>query len=447
MAIRTIKLRRTNLAWDSSDLEGKTLQFGEPLYNANSNDLVIGSTDGQLVGAVNKVFHAVPKTLKGKALYLDGSALKNEDETTVTIDAASSISGVLNVANGGTGQTSAVNAANAFMNALSTGTSTPTDTDYYISQYAGGGTSTTTYHRRPHSALWTYIKGKANAVYAAMSHTHSAGEITSGTLAVARGGTNASNKTDANNNLGAWSLSVGTAIPANADLNNYSTEGNYTCTAISTAKTLLNTPYGNASPNTPAFIMKVIYTSGTNIGYIRQEIFEFLSFNHWVRIGDVAEGYWRPWSLYTYKSGTAAVGSANQPAYVEASGNIAAVSTVNVAYGGTGRNTLTTNAVLSGNGTGQVKMTATAKGAAYATSANGALTFGTLPIAQGGTGVTSLAALKTSLGIDSIGVWYAGTSAPSNTNLLWIDTNATTGGLKYYKNSTDKWVHVPVAFV
>lgn len=41
-------------------------------------------------------------------------------------------------------------------------------------------------------------------------------------------------------------------------------------------------------------------------------------------------------------------------------------------------------------------------------------------------------------------VWYYGASKPSNTKLLWIDSNATTGGLKYH-NGTD-WVHVPVAW-
>ena len=67
---------------------------------------------------------------------------------------------------GGTGQTSLVNSANALINALSTGASAPTDNDYFVSQYASGGTTTTTYHRRPVSALWTYIKGKADSVYA-----------------------------------------------------------------------------------------------------------------------------------------------------------------------------------------------------------------------------------------------------------------------------------------
>lgn len=69
------------------------------------------------------------------------------------------------------------------INTLAEGTSAPTDNDYYIAQYAGGGTSTTTYTRRLHSALWSYIKGKADSVYqakgsyAASSHTHTIAQI------------------------------------------------------------------------------------------------------------------------------------------------------------------------------------------------------------------------------------------------------------------------------
>ena len=61
---------------------------------------------------------------------------------------------------------------NTMINALTTGASTPTDADYYVSQYVGGGSTTTTYHRRPMSALWAYIKSKAESVFAAKSHTH-----------------------------------------------------------------------------------------------------------------------------------------------------------------------------------------------------------------------------------------------------------------------------------
>lgn len=41
-------------------------------------------------------------------------------------------------------------------------------------------------------------------------------------------------------------------------------------------------------------------------------------------------------------------------------------------------------------------------------------------------------------------VFYVGSRAPSDTKLLWIDTNSTSGGLKYYNGSS--WVHVPVAY-
>lgn len=69
---------------------------------------------------------------------------------------------------------------NAAINRLSIGTSVPADDDYYICQYAGGGTTHTTYYRRPVSALWSYIKSKTDSLYqvrgsyAAANHSHSA---------------------------------------------------------------------------------------------------------------------------------------------------------------------------------------------------------------------------------------------------------------------------------
>lgn len=41
-------------------------------------------------------------------------------------------------------------------------------------------------------------------------------------------------------------------------------------------------------------------------------------------------------------------------------------------------------------------------------------------------------------------IWHAGTTPPDNKKLLWIDTTAVTGGLKFYNGAA--WVHVPVAF-
>lgn len=77
--------------------------------------------------------------------------------------------------------------ANSLINALNSGTAAPTDPDYIITQWVGGGTSNTTWVRRPASSFWAYIKGKADGVYqpkgnyAAASHTHNyAGSGTAG---------------------------------------------------------------------------------------------------------------------------------------------------------------------------------------------------------------------------------------------------------------------------
>lgn len=112
-------------------------------------------------------------------------------------------SGTLPIARGGTGTTSGRDAANYFINSLEEGESIPTDADKILTQYVGGGTTNTTYVRRPLSTLWSYIKPKCDAVYqpkgsyAPSSHSHSASNITSGTLPVSRGGTGANNTMDA----------------------------------------------------------------------------------------------------------------------------------------------------------------------------------------------------------------------------------------------------------
>lgn len=78
--------------------------------------------------------------------------------------------------------------ASVLINNLSIGDSTPQDDDYYVSQYAGGGTTSTTYYRRPVKALWSYIKGKGDAIYqpkgsyAAASHTHTKAQVGLGSV-------------------------------------------------------------------------------------------------------------------------------------------------------------------------------------------------------------------------------------------------------------------------
>ena len=54
-----------------------------------------------------------------------------------------------------------------------------------------------------------------------------------------------------------------------------------------------------------------------------------------------------------------------------------------------------------------------------------------------------VSALTAALGLKAK-IFQAGTDAPADTGLLWIDTTATTGGLKYHNGTA--WVHVPVAY-
>lgn len=86
----------------------------------------------------------------------------------------------------------------------------------------------------------------------------------------------------------------------------------------------------------------------------------------------------------------------NNPHNVTLAQAMSAGGTVNVAHGGTGRTTLTSGAVLLGNGSNAVGMK-TGTGAFYA-STSGDPKFGTLPIAQGGTGRTDNGTFKNSTG-------------------------------------------------
>lgn len=99
---------------------------------------------------------------------------------------------------------------------------------------------------------------------------------------------------------------------------------------------------------------------------------------------------------------------------------------VPVAQGGTDRTTLTSNAILAGNGTSAINMITTANGALYATTANGAALFGTLPVAQGGTGQTSIANIQAGKDADgnTISSTYLKLSVGGNVNALTVGNKA-----------------------
>lgn len=85
----------------------------------------------------------------------------------------------------------------------------------------------------------------------------------------------------------------------------------------------------------------------------------------------------------------------------------------------------TANQILVSSGdTAAPTWKATASGAAYATSTNGALTFGTLPVAQGGTGLTSLDSFVRTTGTQTVGGTKTFTSYPRIRNTVAATTGA-----------------------
>ena len=120
--------------------------------------------------------------------------------------------------------------ASALINALGTGAAAPTDPDYIITQWVGGGTSNTTWVRRPMSSIWNYIKGKADGVYqpkgsyAVSGHVHDDRYYT---------------EAETDGKLSEKAVSI--ALAKDANLNNVTTPGFYSCGG---GNSILNKPSG-----------------------------------------------------------------------------------------------------------------------------------------------------------------------------------------------------------
>lgn len=111
-----------------------------------------------------------------------------------------------------------------------------------------------------------------------------------------------------------------------------------------------------------------------------------------------------------------------------------------VENGGTGVQSVTSGAILEGNGTGALQELI-GTGAVYAETV-GVPQYGTLPISCGGTGVTTLPALKSAMGLANAG-WVAQGTTPGDTSVLWIDT-ANGNVMKFYDGNA--WVAVAGSF-
>ena len=162
---------RGKVAYDHSQVSGNST-----IHHTHANKELLDTykqTEADLANAVAKVHE------HGNKDVLDG----------ITSDKVNSWDGkedafdVLPTTKGGTGTNAASKSAltSSLINSLSTESNTPSDADYYVSQYAGGGTSNTSFVRKPVSALWTYIKSKISSVLGLTASAYSGKASTAGT--------------------------------------------------------------------------------------------------------------------------------------------------------------------------------------------------------------------------------------------------------------------------
>lgn len=148
--------------------------------------------------------------------------------------------GVLPADRGGTGQTTLSAAAEALNESLASSSTDVLDTTLFTTSSVGADTGK--WYRRPATALWNYIRGKANSNY--------------------------------------YKLIGGTGIPSGSDLNDaaYLVPGTYDCDQTTTAHTIKHTPLYNATTlvnaEIPAFVLWVGYATGRDT-YISQELRTF----------------------------------------------------------------------------------------------------------------------------------------------------------------------------
>lgn len=233
---------------------------------------------------------------------------------------------------------------NTWLNQLTLGSSDPQDNDYYISQYSNGGTTYTSYHRRPMSKLWNYIRGKADNRYSQTDTKNTAGSTSTNDKIYIIGAKEQSanpqtysadstvyisNKSIyANNFIGTAKQSYGligiTSItntsglyfykgsitnndPNSTDYTKWSCPNHIANTTVGTNSLILRLLWGNN-------YFKDIYMSPNSNKILYRQVFE--------SNGTPIAGEWR----YIVQSSTDGVGDANTPIYITNSGNATAIT-------------------------------------------------------------------------------------------------------------------------
>ena len=162
---------RGKIAYEHSQITGNT-----SIHHTHTNKELLDSytqTEADLANAVAKVHE------HGNKSVLDGiTSAKVEawDSKAASFD-------ILPTTKGGTGTNAASQEQlmNTLINTLTVDSGTPTYADYYVGQYAGGGTKNTSYKRRTLLSLWNYIKEKISTVLGLTASNYAGKAATAGT--------------------------------------------------------------------------------------------------------------------------------------------------------------------------------------------------------------------------------------------------------------------------
>ena len=162
---------RGKVAYDHSQVSGNST-----IHHTHANKELLDTykqTEADLANAVSKVHEHSNKDV------LDGIT----SAKVTSWDGKEDAFDVLPTTKGGTGTNAASKSAltSSLINSLSTESSKPVDADYYVSQYKNGGTSNTSFVRKPVSALWEYIKDKISSVLRLTASDYAGKSATAGT--------------------------------------------------------------------------------------------------------------------------------------------------------------------------------------------------------------------------------------------------------------------------
>ena len=170
------------IAYEHSQITGNT-----SIHHTHTNKELLDSytqTEADLANAVAKVHE------HGNKSVLDGITSAKVEAW----DSKAASFNILPTTKGGTGTNAAgqEQLTNTLINTLTVDSNTPKDADYYVGQYAGGGTKNTSYKRRTLLSLWNYIKEKISSVLGLTASSYAGKAATAGTAdkAVADGSGN-----------------------------------------------------------------------------------------------------------------------------------------------------------------------------------------------------------------------------------------------------------------